>query len=304
VHIDFAPGTAGQWVGPITVGDMRFTVEAALSPSGDISAVGTGEGIRFSAQAILTNEGDGALSIAGRFQARLADGSMLEGDLAVVRAPMTMAGHPPGVAGAYHGVFTSTYTGTTMHERKQFVLIQQGNQLTGQETAFNEDGSVRAIFRLVGVVNNRGEFHLVGLGDDGMIQSLQGRFRPKMDDRRPELEGVFELRSTSDLHKVVDRGSFEVIRRRHLHLGKHILLDRLPPGMRTPADLLPPGQRKLLDMLPPGTFTPVDTLPPGQRTPPDTLPPGTRTPGDTLPPGPRTADSDDLLEEWPPQPPQ
>jgi hypothetical protein len=312
VHIDFAPGTAGQWVGPITVGDMRFTVEATVSPSGDISAVGTGEGIRFSAQAILTNEGDGALSIAGRFQAQLADGSMLEGDLAVVRAPQSMAGHSPGVAGAYHGVFRSTYTGTTMHERKQFVLIQQGNQLTGQETAFNEDGSVRAIFRLVGVVNNRGEFHLVGLGGDGMIQALQGRFRPKMGDRRPELEGVFELRSTSDLHTVIDHGTFEVVRRPHLHLGKHVLLDALPPGMRTSEDLLPPGQRKLLDMLPPGTFTPVDTLLLGQRTPPDTLPPGTRTPGDTLSPGTRTpgdtlppglriADSDDLLEEWPPQ---
>jgi hypothetical protein len=357
VQVDLSgTGMPGQWTGPITLHDMRFTVEATVSSTGELSGTGAGNGISFMVDAIVTDEGDGALSIAGRFEARLGDGSMLAGDLAVVRAPQGLADHPPNVAGTYDGASLSTYTGTTSHEFKNVVLSQQGNRLTGFETTFNDDGSVRSTFRLVGVVNDRGEFHMVGVGD-GTLQALQGRFAsgwpwgdrawPWGDrgwpwgDKKAALEGVFELRSTGDLHTVVDRGIIELFGRR-MHLGKHMLADMLPPGMRTPADMLPPGMRTPADMLPPGMRTPADLLPPGERkqlgmllpgtrTPADTLPQGTRTPADTLPQGTRSpADMlppgtrklvgmlppgkrtpvdtldpiDDVLDDWPPQPPQ
>jgi hypothetical protein len=205
------PGTTGQWTGPITLNGMTFTATTTIAPSGVVDITGADSvGDRFTAHGIVTGEGEGALSIAGSFQATLITGGTLTGDLVLMRGLRRNAGQSPNVTGDYNGTFLSGTAADVAPGATRVQLFQAGSSLTGVETTLNADGSVGSTFQLVGTIDNSGAINLVGVGA-GQVQALRAHISPtSVQGKKAEIVGNFELRSTSAITTSLDGGSFDL----------------------------------------------------------------------------------------------
>jgi hypothetical protein len=204
-------GTTGQQTGFIELENKTFTFTTTIAPSGVMTATGSDSaGDRFTASGIVTGEGEGALSIAGSYQATFITGSTLTGDIVLMRGLRRNAGQTPNIGGSYNITLLSGTTAGMAHGVTQVQLSQAGSNLTGVETTLNADGSVVSSYQLVGTIDHSGVINLVGVGA-GTVEALQGQVSPtSAKGKKAEIVGSYNLRATSDITTPLAGGSFDM----------------------------------------------------------------------------------------------